>query len=137
MPSINWLLENKVIYVVTEGDLALEDVQYVSESVINLIDQSDSPLIHIVLSEEKLDSLPKSLSAFNKVVEFLRHERMGWFLIYGNTNRAPIVKFLGTMVIEMAKVRHRRFDTMQECLEFLVEVDPELSSVKDILSESQ
>jgi len=133
--SIDWLLENKIIQVITEGDLALDDVRTVSNAVIDHINQSPAPLVHVVLSEEKMDSLPKSLKAFSEVVEFLRHDRIGWFLIYGNTSHAPIAKFLGTMVIEMAKVRHRRFETLQESLDFLVSMDTTLPTVDEMLNQ--
>lgn len=130
--EVKWFLEGKIIHVIVEGDLSVQDVQAVSDGVRTHIDESDEPLVHLVLSEEKMDSLPKSLKSFSSAAEFVRHERLGWFLIYGNVERERIAVFLATIVISIAKVRHRRFHTLEESLEFLTTVDTKLPPIDEM-----
>lgn len=134
-PETNWLVKNKIIHQVCIGDMSLEDVEHGSASIINHIDESDAPLVHLVISEKDMISLPSSLNAFAKSVEFLRHKRLGWFIIYGNVDQALIAKFLGTAVITMAGVRHRRVETFNDALEHLAYVDTTLPSVDHMLKQ--
>jgi len=133
-PNTSWFIQNRVIHQVCAGEMSLEDVSHGSTSIIEHIDESDAPLVHLIISETDLISLPTSLAAFTKSVEFLRHKRLGWFIIYGNMNQAPIVKFLGTAVITMAGVRHRRVETLRDALKHLAFVDTTLPSAEDMLN---
>lgn len=133
--EVKWFVEGKVIQAVGVGDISLDDITYSSNAIIDLINSSDSPLVHLVLSEENMESLPLSLRAFSEAAKFLHHERLGWFLIYGNMDRAKHIKFLDTMVIQIAQVRHRRFTTWAECLEFLLFVDSALPNIEDMLTD--
>ncbi len=130
-----WLVKDRIIQVVAIGDITVNDIDRLSESVIGMMSQTDAPAVHIVLDEGKTTSLPKSLAAFSNVAQFLRHDKTGWFFIYGNTDRTSMANFLGSMVVQITKVRHRRFETLKECLDFLIVMDPTLPSVEEILGQ--
>lgn len=131
--TVNWLLEHKVIHVIAVGDVAVADITNLSETVLELFSQSDAPLIHVLISEEKMGSFPKSLQSLTEVAKFLRDDQLGWFIIYGNTERDRMAIFMGSLLAGIAKVRHRRFETLKESLEFLTMVDSTLPSVNEML----
>ena len=129
--TIQWFLENRVIYMETPGKLLLEEVGETSNTIINMIDNSDAPLVHVVINEIDLESFPKSLKAFNDAVSFLRHPRIGWLIIYPSTNQ--FAKFMSGMVAGIAKVRFRRLETLDESLAFLTSMDSTLPSSEELL----
>ena len=135
--EVKWFIEGKIIQAIGVGDISLDDIAYLSKTIIDLINNSDSPLVHLVLSEENMDSLPLSVRTFSEATKFLHHERLGRFFIYGNMDRVKLIKFLDTMVIQIAKVRHRRFTTLAECLEFLTFVDSAVPTVEDMLMDQK
>lgn len=128
-----WLVDKQIIHINAIGDISVEDIKVLSEKIIASINISDRPLVHVIISEENMDSMPKSIQAMSEVTKFFRHERLGWFLIYGNTERDRIAIFVATVVTGMTKIRHRRFTTFEESLEFLISVDTTLPSVQEII----
>ena len=129
--QMDWLLENKVAKFNVQGDATVEDLRHVSETIEEFINQSDAPLVHILHDERGLGTLPISLKVLTESLGFLKHPRLGWFIIYGNNDR--IKKFLSSMVMGMAKIRHRNFETLEEALNFLVTVDSTLPSPEEML----
>lgn len=132
--QIEWFVENQIIHVDAIGDIIPEDVMELSEKVVASIDASDSPLVHVIISEAQMDSLPRSIKVMKEITKFFGHERLGWFLIYGNTDRDRLAIFVASAVTSMARLRHRRFATLEESLEFLASVDSSLPTVEQMLS---
>lgn len=130
-PGIEWLIENKVIIGKPEGDPSPDDLTLASETYRVLIDQSDAPLVHVLVDESKLDTLPVSLKVLVDTLDFLKHPRLGWFILYGNDDQMK--KFVSSTLTGITKVRHRRFATLKESLEFLAMVDTTLPSVQEML----
>lgn len=132
--DINWLLEGKIIHVIIEDDIDIKDVAQLSESILVYFEQSNAPLIHILVNKKETGIFPKSLSSISEGVKFLRHEQLGWFIIYGNMKHEKIAVFFSTVVTGITKVRHRRFENITESLEFLIMVDSTLPNIEEILS---
>ncbi len=130
-PGIEWLIENKIILGKPEGDPSPEDLKQASETYQKLLDSSDAPLVHVLVDESKLETLPVSISVLAEKLDFLKHPRLGWFILYGNED--AMKNFVSSMLTGINKVRHRRFLTLEDSLEFLVSVDSTLPSVDEIL----
>ncbi len=130
-PGIEWLIENKIILGKPEGDPSPEDLKQASETYQILLDSSDAPLVHVLVDESKLETLPVSISVLAEKLDFLKHPRLGWFILYGNED--AMKNFVSSMLTGIHKVRHRRFLTLEDSLEFLVSVDSTLPSVEDII----
>ncbi len=130
-PGIEWLIENKIILGKPEGDPSPEDLKQASETYQKLLDSSDAPLVHVLVDESKLETLPVSISVLAEKLDFLKHPRLGWFILYGNED--AMKNFVSSMLTGINKVRHRRFHTLEDSLEFLVSVDSTLPSVDEIL----
>jgi hypothetical protein len=50
---------------------------------------------------------------------------MGWSVTVGNSN--PLMRFLGTVAGQILGQRMRTFDTPEEAMAFLWEIDPNLT----------
>jgi len=118
-----WLLENRIVLVCTSGHVEAADMRNMSDMTIKMFESCEVPLVHILINEQA-DSLPKSVGHITKATEFMRHEKMGWFIIFGNDN--PVMKFQSYLVSKVMRLRYRRVNTMQEALEFLQMVDSTL-----------
>lgn len=127
---IRWLITGKVIHADLQGSLSIEELQEGSQIANNMIEESESPLIHILTNESQLESLPVSVKAFNEAVAFTRHSRLGWLIMYGTDNR--FAKFMSSIVSGISRVRHRRFVTLEDALKFLAHVDTSLPSVEEM-----
>ncbi len=130
-PGIEWLVENRIIIGKPEGDPSPEDLKQASETYQILLDSSDAPLVHVLVDESKLETLPVSISVLAEKLDFLKHPRLGWFILYGNDD--AMKNFVSSMLTGISKVRHRRFANLQDSLEFLVNVDTTLPTIEEML----
>ena len=134
-PGIEWLIENRVIIGKPEGNPSPEVLELASETYRTLIDQSDAPLVHVLVDESDLDTLPVSLKVLVDTLDFLKHPRLGWFILYGNDDLMK--NFVSSTLTGITQVRHRRFSTLEESLRFLAMVDTTLPPVEKMLKLKQ
>ena len=131
--TTRWLVENKIIITDFVGDVTLDELKSNAMMVAKLLDESTSPLVHLLTNETDLISLPISIKQLSESSPFMEHPRMGWMIMYGNEDR--LSKFKAAIVTGITKTRHRRFLTLEESLEFLVSVDKSLPTVEEMLAE--
>ncbi|MGB1285237.1 MAG: hypothetical protein ACPG7F_01790 [Aggregatilineales bacterium] len=135
MPLYNpvWIVEDKVVLGVSEGQITIDELSRFSQQVEKLLNNTSSERVHCIISEEKMTSLPKSLKDFRKATQFLFHKKLGWFLIYGNMDRERLAITLATFALRIAQVKHRRFETLEECLEFVAALDIDIPDAESML----
>ncbi len=128
--DIRWLIPEHVIHGRPTGRYTVDDLKQGSQEITRLLNASDKPLVHLLIDESKLENMPISLSVLTEAFSFMGHKRLGWMVIYGTDER--VKKFISTMVANVTRVRHRRFATYLEALEFLAMMDSTLPSVEEM-----
>lgn len=128
--DIRWLVPQHIIHGKPAGKYTIEDLKLASQEITGLLDASDKPLVHLLIDESELDGMPVSLSALSDAFTFMRHERLGWMIIYGTDDR--LKKFISSMMTNIARVRHRRFTTRLEAFEFLALMDSSLPTIEEM-----
>lgn len=124
-----WLVEDRVIYTRVWGTFSAEEIPEVDAEMIPLLEQSDAPLIHVLADDLELESMPnmKKMSE----LQYVKHEKMGWF-ITSNPNR--VLRFIGTVVGQLLKTRHRFVDSPEDGIDFLLTVDTTLPDKATLLA---
>jgi hypothetical protein len=128
MPSqLSWYLENRVMQIVNHGDVADQDLFDIDESVIQYIDQSSAPLVHLIVDHRNGNNAPsaKGLTQLN----WPKNPRLGWTILIGLKN--PFQRFVTVVAANFFKIRLRLVNTMDEALDFLNEVDSTLPALRD------
>lgn len=134
MPAgVKWFLDNQIIEVTLSGALIPDDIRDASQTIVNLMETSGKPVIHVLADRRNVTSLPKSINTLHNVTGFLSHPRMGWFLVNMGAEQDTFTVFISTVITGVAKVRYRWFRTLEGCLEFLVTVDKALPPVDEML----
>lgn len=129
--EVSWLVEGQIIHANLKGKITVEEIQENSELAISMFESTDAALVHVLTNEADLDSLPMSLKLVSEATGFLQHPKTGWMIMYGSDDRIP--RFMTAMITGMTKVRHRRFDTLEESLEFLMSVDSTLPPLEEMM----
>ncbi|MEO0564817.1 MAG: hypothetical protein AAF125_22110 [Chloroflexota bacterium] len=128
--KLNWLIEGVLAEQVFTGDVTLEDVEWLAESMIPLMDSSDRPLVHVIADVTEMTSLTKSVAGLQRVLKpVLSHPKYGWLVVYGMENK--IIRFVFQLVTAPQQVRTRLFGSREECVTFLKTVDAHLSELVD------
>jgi hypothetical protein len=119
--DISWLVENQVINLVLDGEMTVETIDEMSKTIIQYLDSSDKPLVHLLIDDSHASSSIRHIKSVMEVGKALGHPRFGWLIIYGSTNKT--YQFMSYLISQITKIRHRRFATLAETLEFLHTVD--------------
>ncbi len=72
------------------------------------------------------------MKAMNDAVDWVRHPKIGWFLMYPSEN--PFSKFILAVIVNLAGIQHRQFGTLEQCLELLIQMDPILPTVDEMMA---
>lgn len=129
--ELNWLVENKVIEIGIHGEIELDTIEAMSKEILDYIEMSDMPLVHVMIDDEDVTTSIKQIKGVVNVGKAMNHPRFGWLIIYGSSNK--MFQFMSYLISQISKVRFRRFSTRAEALEFLRTVDTTLPTVEEIL----
>ena len=122
--KLKWLVENKVFYVQFSEDISFEEMNTVTNAVIEKVEKIPStiPLIHFVINNSQVTSFPRDINKWNTILKPLyKNPRTGWLVLVSNTN--PIIQMIFTVIAQLHNVRHRSFNNIEEVEKFLKHVD--------------
>jgi hypothetical protein len=122
---VEWLVPHKVIFERSWGDVTPDAAEF-DRLVIEHIDSSSAPLVHMIGDVREMTATPKFGGL--KMMRFLQHPRLGWYIFVGVENR--IIKMFGTAVLQIFRVRHRFVSSTAEALAFLQKVDSTLPDLQ-------
>lgn len=125
--QLSWLLENHVILVRNEGNITDQDMLDSDQPINNYMSQSKAPLVHLIVDNTKAVYTP-SVKAVTQAT-FPKHPQCGWIILVGSTN--TFTRFVNAVVSNIFKTRNRMFDTFDEALDFLNQVDSTLPALRD------
>jgi hypothetical protein len=124
--NLSWFLENRVMQIVAEGAYTDDELINLDPQVIKYLDQSTVPLVHMIMDRKGTDHIPSMKSVAQ--VKWPRHQRYGWTLVVGSSN--PFQRFVVALANNFFKGRQRNFDSFDEALDFLNEVDSTLPPLR-------
>lgn len=121
-----WLVDGRVALGYYEGVITIEDLQYSQEEAEALYDTVDSRVIHGIIDMRHMTEYPTNLAELIRVISIFRNPRLGWIMLITNNT---IVRFLSSAVVQLSQARFRTFTNVEQCLEFLEDVDETLPIV--------
>jgi len=131
--SINWLLSDQVIYSRADGDVSLEDLAYLSNSVDKLCQQTPAASIHHIIDLTRLGKIPLNLVQIQAATRSDQPNLKLVWLIVLHTG-TPIIQFLLTSLSHFFNFKFRIFRTLEEGWEFLHQNDERLPAALPILA---
>lgn len=123
--SVNWYIENEIIFVHLSGVLTADEVRESLLTVAHLIDTSPRSLVHIITDTVDIVQPLSSVDNLKVMREVGNHERNGWSVILGE--KSMLVKIGVAIATSLFRTRTRTFDTLEDAEAFLKEVDTTLS----------
>jgi len=120
-----WYLRNKVLYVKAIGAIQDIELQALDEEINNMLDSATSAKVHFLYDPSE-QTAPPRLQALGAMTS-PHHPRYGWFVMCSDQNKA--VNLAGTYYSNNANLRNQFFSNMEDTLNFLCEVDPEVAAL--------
>ncbi len=129
--NISWLVDKRVIFVDIGTRLTMTDLMEMNEGIIEFLDISDAPKVHIVFRATELADFPVTFSSLSKVFTLIKHPKLGWSVTINN-NR--LLKLIATMINNTVNRRTIKYvDTYEEVKDLLQSIDPSLTELPDSL----
>ncbi|HEX2619845.1 MAG TPA: hypothetical protein VHL11_06855 [Phototrophicaceae bacterium] len=121
MHTIEWLIENRVLYSRVWGEQTMEMVKLSNVQLKEMLDQGTAP-IHLIMDTREMTAMPRSLSQLQDSMQATKHPSLGWVVTVGTTN--PITKYMGMMIAKLFRLRFRRVESFSDTLTFIQTIDP-------------
>jgi hypothetical protein len=112
----HWYVPKRVILAKVWGNQDIDEITRSSNEMLTKLDEG-IPLVHILMDDSKLGSVPINLGQLGKAISFARHKSLGWVILIGEGNR--VTKFLLEMLGKISRINVRREPTMEKALTFL------------------
>jgi hypothetical protein len=123
--EVKWHTPDAIILVRLWGNLDISEFPKFDRLILEHIEQSDRVLVHIWVDLKAVTEFPVKIWQVQQALTHLNHERTGWSVIITD-NR--IIKFVGSVITQVAKARFRAFGSDAEALQFLLLVDSTLGA---------
>ncbi len=130
--SINWLIENELIYVHFSGIITVEELRTSLLRTRQFIDDSPRALVHSISDAgDVIEAVPMK-DSMKVVREVGNHTRAGW--AFTIREKSSMLKMASGLGASLFKIRYRAYDTLDEALQHLKSFDSAISWDKMDLS---
>jgi hypothetical protein len=118
----SWYIPRRVVLQRLYGTLTIEELKQINSEFEQCLNEG-IPMVHVLVDVSGVERYPIKL---HEIAQAMQHgdEREGWVMLIGAN---PILKFLGSAITQLAKLRFRTFNTVEEAFEFLKQQDYTLS----------
>ncbi len=127
--EICWYKENYVIMIQFTGDVSEEELKQSVEEELKLIENSPHETVHVLIDARQQTSHPTDFLTLARILNpVLEHPKKGWTLEYGRKGKF-MARLAISAVARLQRSKYRTFDTLEEAMSYLLEVDPTLRDI--------
>jgi len=123
--SLNWLIENEVIYTHYSGLSTAEELRECLTKMLDLIESSPRPLVHMISDVGDITEGVPLKNSIPIVREVGSHPRAGWSITV--REKSILLKMGAAMGASIFRLRYRSFATLDQAIAHLKFVDDMLS----------
>jgi hypothetical protein len=124
---IQWYIEGRVILEEAFGDVTIEELVRFNAEVTTLIAEKGIAPVHVIVDLSKVEKYPPSLREVLSTMRQKAPEKVGWMLI---VTENPIMRFVASMVFQIARLKLRTFSTLAQAKVFLAEMDETVKMIR-------
>lgn len=121
---LEWLVPQHVALIRLEGVLDVGKLADADRRIITeILDKSTADQVHLVFDNTRMYTIPPQ--NVYRHIHFTGHERLGWMVSFGNNE---LTRFFLSKLANKKRLYIQTLDSKQECLDFLSEMDTNLST---------
>jgi len=122
----NWYIEGHIVSAEVWGDQTLDEMDQSNADLLEFIEEFDHPTVHVIINDDRLNSIPVSLINLRETLTYSTHPKLGWVVMTG-VPKNSIVDFLVGMLAKLVRARYIRVQSFDEALNYLHKVDPTIN----------
>lgn len=130
MPArISWLIKEKVVLLEVIGRVLVEELEQIAIIGEKLINEADTPLLHLIVEEEQLTDFPNNVPrAIKATKQTLSHPGLGWMVFVNIPN--DVITFITKLILSAAKTRIYIAETYEQAASVLMAADSNLPDLR-------
>ncbi len=119
---LDWIANGHVMGVKLFGRQSADDIRQSVDEQVALLNASSRPRVHILVdlydaTGPRTFDIAEVRDALRRIIQ---HHRMGWLLITGTHE---VTRVAVAMVLSQFQIRMRVFETTEDALDFLYDID--------------
>ena len=122
--QMSWLVEKRVIYAQLYGYVTQEDLAAYYQMMIDLAEESEL-LLHTFTDSSGMTGMKMSFRELQNMT-FNGIHNLGWAILI---SPSKLNRFFASVVTQLSHKRGRQFETLEEGLHFLQEMDDSLPPI--------
>jgi hypothetical protein len=115
-----WEVDKHVLYVSYSGEITADELL----TAMKELEANGGPFVNIISDVTNVSRQPALPEIMTVMRQFERSEHMGWSINVGDSH--GILRFTTNIAGQYLGQRMRSFDTVEEAMAFLREVDPSI-----------
>lgn len=125
--EIRWYIPNQVALLVQHNDMSIEEIVKMLEETNQLIATSPLPKVSVIVDGSKMSTTKANIGQVVKEFRAARSDKWGFTVVVGAKG---IIQFVAQLILQLARVEVRLAKDMDEALDMLYRMYPDLPSVK-------
>jgi hypothetical protein len=124
---VEWLVENRVIYMAASGVVTLDDIKNANKEIMAKL-ETGRPFVHLITDASRIEKNAIGLNDLLTVIRTIPSSpNLGWSIYVGKNK---IDRFFASVATQISKARNREFDNLQAAIDFLIENDDSLPDIQ-------
>lgn len=128
--EFSWHIPNQVILARISGITDGDDLRKGQDTVEPWMNASSAKLVHVIFDCTQMKRIAFSVSQELSTLKYLRHEKMGGFVVVGlpSTQRA-IANLMGGMINRMTRAKFSSVRDMETAMLTIRKLDPSVPNI--------
>jgi len=119
-----WYIQDAVIYVKFWGETTVDDMRQFIQDAYELSDLSDRSLVHVIADSSRVTKGVNIKDVMKTLSNVKPHPKAGWNITIGEKDK--LIRFTTDVARQLLRVRTRSFNTIDEAVTFLKDIDPSI-----------
>jgi len=116
-----WYVQDAVIYVQFWGETSVDDMRQYIQDAYELSDQSERSLVHVIADSSNVTKGVNIKDVMKTLANVKPHPKAGWNITIGEKDK--LIRFTTDVARQLLRLRTRSFDTMDQAIAFLKDID--------------
>lgn len=125
--EVRWFIPDQVILMVQKTNLDVAGVMKMVADVNTLLETTSNTKIPIIVDSSAVKQMNANIGQVVKEFQTIRSDKWGFTVIIGAKG---VIQFMAQLVLQLSRVEVRMTSSMEDALEILYRVHPELPRIK-------
>lgn len=122
--TIDWYVDRRVLEIAISGQISIDEFEQLHQDSFALVEQS-SYKVHAIADLSQFDAIPANLKMLTSASNHEKNHNQGMTILVMPKVQS-VIRFLITIIMQTLRLEYRICETVEEAIEVLKRVDPDL-----------